>query len=146
MTQLAGQPRGVRYQEAESELVVGEVHSIEASIGHGDTLEGHLGQSIRYVQIVQDAVYVTGANQDEKTVILRKIWVTRVCVKLQDGYDEGLDGVVQGVVTKLLDVGDGFECLYGGSPFDGHKKARWKGGHEGSRGGGLSQGWSGWMM
>jgi hypothetical protein len=38
------------------------------------------------------------------------------------------------VVTELLDVGDAFECLHGGSPFDGHKKARRRGGREGEPG------------
>jgi len=37
-----------------------------------------------------------------------------------------------GVVAESINVGDGFECLHGSSPFDGHKKARWKGGREGA--------------
>jgi hypothetical protein len=28
------------------------------------------------------------------------------------------------MAAELLNVGDGFECLHGSSPFDGHKKAR----------------------
>ena len=146
---ITGQPLLVRDQEAESELVIGEVHGIEAPVDHGHALEGHLGQSIGHVQIVQDAVNVAGFHEDEPAVVLGAVWVTRVCVELQDGHDEGLDGGVEGVVAELLNVGDAFECFHGGSPFDGHKKARRsrrKGGRDGEPGWGLSQGWSGLVL
>ena len=40
---------------------------------------------------------------------------------------------MEGLSTELLNVGYQFECLHGGSPVDGQKKARrseWKGGRE----------------
>jgi hypothetical protein len=67
---IAGQPIGVRDQETQSELVVGEVHGVETSVDHGDALEGHLGKSIGHVQIVQDACRVAGFDQDEIAVVL----------------------------------------------------------------------------
>jgi hypothetical protein len=128
---VAGQPIVVRDQEVEAELIVLQPNGEETSIDLCDDFEGHLGQSIRHVKIIQDAVHILAFNQDEIAVALGAICVTRVCVELQDGHDEGLDGGIQRVVAELLEVGDGFECLHGGSPFDGHKKARrsgWKGG------------------
>ena len=38
------------------------------------------------------------------------------------------------MVPNLFQVGDGFECLHGCSPFDGHKKVRWNGGRDGEPG------------
>jgi hypothetical protein len=58
------------------------------------------------------------------------------------GQNMQLDGGVEGIVAELLNVVDGFDRFHGGSPFDGHKKARWKGGHMGGSQWGLSQGWS----
>ena len=113
---------GVRYEEPEGELIVGDVHGVAPMIDHGDALEGHLGQSIGHVQIVQDAVHVLAFDQDEIAVILGAVWVARVRVELQDRYDEGLDGGVEGMAAELFNVGDAFECLHGSSPFDGHKK------------------------
>ena len=55
----------------------------------------YLRQELWHVQIVQDAVDVGGFD---------------------DGNDERLDGVAEGVVTELSDVGDAFECFHGGSP------------------------------
>ena len=67
---LAGQPFGVRDEEAEGELIVGDVDGVETSVDHRDALEGHLGQSPRHVQIVQDTVHVVGFDQDEIAVVL----------------------------------------------------------------------------
>ena len=35
----------------------------------------------------------------------------------------GVEGSVDGVAEESIDVGDGFECDHGGSPFDGRKKS-----------------------
>ena len=40
---IAGQPFGVRYQEVEAELIVWQPNGKEASVDHGDALEGCLG-------------------------------------------------------------------------------------------------------
>ena len=68
-TQLAGKPFGVRYQEVDTELIVGQPNGVETSIGHGDALEGHLGQSVGHVQIVQDAVHVGGFHENQIAVV-----------------------------------------------------------------------------
>ena len=46
---------------------------------------------------------------------------------------DNVPAAVLWIVPELSNVGDGFEVLHGGSPFDGHKKSppiRWKGGRE----------------
>jgi len=40
---IAGQPRFVRDQEVEAELIVWQPNGKEASVDHGDALEGCLG-------------------------------------------------------------------------------------------------------
>ena len=70
---IAGQPFGVRDEEPEGELVVGQVYGVETSVGHGDALEGHLGQLVGHVQVVQDAVHVAGFQQDEIAVVFGAI-------------------------------------------------------------------------
>ena len=52
---VAGQPIGVRDQEVEAELIVWQPNGEEASVDHGDALEGCLGLSVGHVLIVQDA-------------------------------------------------------------------------------------------
>ena len=49
------------------------------------------------------------------------------------------------MVTELVDVGDGFECLNGGSPVGTKKPADpgWKGEHEGESGGSVRGGQGG---
>ena len=69
-THILGQPVGVGYEEAQGELVVGQVHGVEAIIDRGDALEGHLGQSPRQVQVGQHAVHVAGFDQYELAVVL----------------------------------------------------------------------------
>ena len=64
-TQIAGQPVAVRYQKVEAELIVWQPNGEETSVDHGDALEGHLGQPVGHIQIVQDAVHVTGFQEDE---------------------------------------------------------------------------------
>ena len=64
--------------------------------------------------------------------------MTRVRVELQDGHDEGLYGCAEGMAAELFNVGDAFEGLHGGSPFDGHKKARDVAGTRGEPGGAQS--------
>jgi hypothetical protein len=70
---VAGQPRFVRDQEVEAELIVRQPHSEEASVDHGDALEGHLGQSPGHVQIIQDACRVARFQEDEPAVVFGDI-------------------------------------------------------------------------
>ena len=61
---IAGQPRFIRDQEVEAELIVWQPNGEEASVDRGDDFEGHLGQSPRHVQIVQDTCRVAGFQED----------------------------------------------------------------------------------
>ena len=83
-TYFDGQPLGVRDQEVEAELIVGQPNGEEATVDHGDALEGHLGQTVGHVQIVQDTVNVGGFDEDEIAIILGA--VLRVIV--DDGQEE----------------------------------------------------------
>ena len=63
---------------------------------------------------------------DEMAVVLGAVR-RRVGEGLDDRHDEFLDGVVEGVAAESIDIGDGFECLHGISPFVGIKKpATWR--------------------
>ena len=66
---IAGQPRFVRDQEVEAELIVGQPNGEEASVDHGYALEWHLRQPVWHVKIGQDAVDVAGFDQYEPAVI-----------------------------------------------------------------------------
>ena len=70
---VAGQPRFVRDQEVEAELVVGQPNGEEASVDHAHAFERHSGQPIGQVQIVQDTVDVAWFQEDEPAVVFGDI-------------------------------------------------------------------------
>jgi hypothetical protein len=72
MTQHARQPISFRYQDAQRELTVGQIDSMETYVDHGEHLEGQLGQAPRYVEIGQQAVDVAGFDQNEIAAIAGK--------------------------------------------------------------------------
>jgi hypothetical protein len=71
---IVGQPRFVRDQEVEAELIVGQPNGEEAPVDYGDDLEGRHGQSPGHVQIVQDTGDVAGFDQDQIAVILGAVF------------------------------------------------------------------------
>ena len=113
--QHVGQPRLVGNQEIDTELIVGNVKGVKVTVDHVDRLIGHLGQSIGHVQVVQNAVDVVSLDQDKIAVVFGAIR-SRVAERLDDGHDEFPRGVVDGGSQDLFHIGNGFECLHGGSP------------------------------
>ena len=136
---IDGQPVLIRYQEVEAELIVGQPNGEEAAVDRADALEGHLGQPIGHVQIVQDACHVRcGSMRTSQPSSSGRYSGQSAMMDRKSDWTVAYSGSFRTCSRSEADLN-----VFMVFSFDGHKKARCKGGRDGGEPGGSVRGGQG---